>query len=107
MKCKGGKPATLSIKDERDKQHFEMDPLKHKTKLQKDIDQQIKANKDEQEEEANGEDIDVDDVAPTNEPLLLERKRREKEKENAVRPKKGEIVQPTYKIVERYGVDLS
>lgn len=33
MKCKGGKPATLSIKDERDKQHFEMDPLKHKTKL--------------------------------------------------------------------------
>lgn len=49
----------------------------------------------------------MDDVAPTNEPLLLERKRREKEKENAVRPKKGEIVQPTYKIVERYGVDLS
>lgn len=33
MKCKGGKPATLSIKDESDKQAFEMDPLKHKTKL--------------------------------------------------------------------------
>ena len=88
MKCKGGKPATLSIKDESDKQAFEMDPLKHKTKLQKDIDKQIKQNKEEQTEQ-NGEDIDVDDVAPSSEPLLLERKKREKEKLNAVKPKKG------------------
>ena len=37
MRCKGGKPATLSIKDEGTGGSFDMDPLKHKTKLQKDI----------------------------------------------------------------------
>ena len=49
----------------------------------------------------------MDDVAPSSEPLLLERKKREKEKLTANRPVKGQVVEPTYKIVERYGVDLS
>ncbi len=94
MKCKGGKPATLSIKDEGGSGGFDMDPLKHKTRLQKDIDQQVKASNPQDEEDDGlhrGDDIDVDDAVPTTEPLLLEQYGRAAPKEDvkATKPVEG------------------
>lgn len=101
MKCKGGKPALLTVKVQVEAKLLNnADVNKHETQLQKDISNQTEEYKKQQADE-DAEKLKKKILAKE-----LGEVEEEDELEEAEEPMPKSVVQPKYKIVYSYPVEL-